>query len=144
MNKRFFKKAIKVVPLSQEVAEGRAVAHSRLSKKYSDKGLIASARYHAELAAFIHKQRREPDSKQRKAIFAKSQTSATAPFRKGSGKGYDVFPPGDKSGPKIFEGIAIVVGPDKWSMRFSSMEEAIRYVRVNNIGDLPVRVHKKP
>ena len=137
------KMKIESVPLEANIAEARALAHSRQSKRFSAQGNIASARYHAELASFIYKNRIEPTPKQRKAIFQRSRTAPSAPFNKGKGKGYDVYPPSE-GGPAILKGVAIVKGPDKWSMRFSSMEEAIRYVRVNNIGDLPVRVHKKP
>ena len=136
-------KKIESVPLKPNIAEARALAHSRRSKALSSQGNIASARYHAELANFIFKNRIEPTPKQRKAIYIRSRQAPNAPFNKGKGKGYDVYPPSE-GGPAILKGVVIVKGPDKWSMRFPSMEEAIRYVRVNNIGDLPVRVHKKP
>lgn len=137
------KKKIESVPLKPEIAEARAVAHSRAAKRFSSMGNIASARYHVELANFIFKKRIEPTPKERRLIYERSRLAPNAPLKKGKGKGYDVYPP-DEGGPAILKGVAIVRGPDKWSMRFSSMEEAIRYVRVNNIGDLPVRVHKKP
>ena len=138
------KAKIASIPLKPEIAEARATAHSRLATKLSKEGKIASARYQAELAHYIFKHHQEPDSKQRRAIYEKSQGITRTPFKKGKGKGYDVFPPGGPEGPSVLKGVSIVVCPDKWSLRFPSMKDALNYVRVNNVGDLPVRVHKKP
>ena len=137
------KAKIPVVPLKPQVVEARVTVHARLAAKAQKAGNVASARYHTELAHYIHQHGQEPDSKQRHAFYVRSQGIAKEPFKKGKGKGYDVYPP-DEGGPAILKGIAIVRGPDNWNVRCSSMQEALNYVRIHNVGDYPVRVHKKP
>ena len=126
--------------LSPSEAERLAVAHNNLARGLIKDRKIASARYHASLADFIFRSHKEPDAKTRRRLYLDAKAKSKAPFKKGKGKGYDVYPP--SKGIKALQGIAIVEGPDRYPMKFPSFGEAINYVRAHNLGDLPVRVHK--
>ena len=139
MKKRFRPKKPRP-ELTPAEAERLAVAHSNLARGLIKGRKVASARYHASIADYIFRSHKEPDGKTRRQLFVEARTKSRAPFKKGKGKGYDVYPPA--KGIKALEGIAIVEGPDKYPMKFPSMGEAINYVRAHNLGDLPVRVHK--
>ncbi len=140
MKKRYFRKKKARPELSPQQAEQMAVASNNLARVLIKKRRIPSARYHASVADYIFKNHREPDGKTKRRLYLDAIDHVKKPFKAGKGKGYDVYPPA--KGIKALEGIAIVEGPDKYPMKFSSMQEAIGYVRAHNLGDLPVRVHK--
>lgn len=135
-------KKIKRVLLSGEQAERLARHHSAIADDLVKKGRYGDARYHAHLATAILRGHIEPSTKERRQMYLLAQSGANAPFKKGKGKGFDIYSP--SKGIKPLEGIVIVEGPDKYPKRFTSMQSAIDYVKVHNFDDFPVRVHKKP
>ena len=130
-------------PLDPASSERLAVRFSRQAERMKKDGNMLGARYRSELANFVFKNHAIPSTSQRKGLYSKAKKAIQGPLPTGKGKGYDVYPP-DQTGPSILRGIAIVKSPDNYSMRFSSMEEALKYVRVSNVSEYPVRVHKKP